>query len=158
MIKVPKIGSMMLATKAMSDQGVAPLMLLWKSFPILLWLVPKIGFYWVIIMESSIAQMMGESDRAPPYRPHYLKSISLKKGQLLVQYCCTWLIGVWILFKKFLDIACSLPVFDVLYIKFNEQKIFKIYFIKKNVSLHFPKWYKNHYYDPLKEWKYFDHM
>ena len=27
-IKVPKIGSMMLATKAMSDQGVAPLMLL----------------------------------------------------------------------------------------------------------------------------------
>ena len=42
-------------------------------------------------------------------------------------------------FEKFLDIACSLPVFDVLKINFNEQKIFKIYFIKKDGSLHFPK-------------------
>ena len=57
-----------------------------------------------------------------------------------------------------LELACSLPVFDVLYINFNEQKIFKIYFIKKYGSLHFPKWYKNHYNGPLKEWKYFDHM
>ena len=37
-----------------------------------------------------------------------------------------------------LEVAPSLPVFEVLYIKFNEQKIFKIYFMKKNCTLHFP--------------------
>ena len=41
-------------------------------------------------------------------------------------------------FEQFLDFACSLPVFDVLYIKFNEQKIFKIYFIKKMSVCTFP--------------------
>ena len=51
-----------------------------------------------------------------------------------------------------------LALSQFLYINFNEQKIFKIYFIKKIDRLCFPKWYKNHYNGPLKEWKYFDHM
>ena len=37
------------------------------------------------------------------------------------------------------EVAPSLPVFEVLYIKYIEQKNFKIYFIKKIDTLHFPK-------------------
>lgn len=94
MIKVPKIGSMMLATKAMSDQGVAPLMLLWKSFPILLlWLVPKIGFYWVIIMESSIAQMMGESDRHHPISTTLFKKSKSPTNKKREYICYTYIVS-----------------------------------------------------------------
>ena len=94
-----------------------------------------------------------------PYSMEWIVwTVSIEYWWWKIHVKCQSTLGCFESDPNILELACSLPVFDVLYINFNEQKIFKIYFIKKYGSLHFPKWYKNHYNDPFKEWKYFDHM